>query len=173
MYHLIVRRRAAAVFTRLSKGEWSAVADDLAEDVRHVFPGDNPLGGERRRRADVVHWFERLERLFPGHAFRVHRVVSRGWPWNTWVAVQWSAELRPAVGKPYENHGAHWIQIRWGKVKSLHAYLDTQRIDEACRAMARAGVAEAKALPIGQGDGQALKLGATAGSVGSVAGVSE
>jgi hypothetical protein len=35
-----------------------------------------------------------------------------------------------------------------GKVTYFHAYLDTQRIDRACREMAEAGVAEAAAGPI-------------------------
>jgi ketosteroid isomerase-like protein len=150
MYGMIVRRQSTETFARLSRGEWKRVTNSLADDVRHVFPGDSPLGGERRSRAEVIRWFERLDRLFPGHTFAVHRVVSRGWPWNTWVAVQWSVEMQPAAGEPYENHGSHWIQIRWGRVVAFHAYLDTQRIDEACRAMARKGVPEAVADPIGQ-----------------------
>ena len=149
MYHWIVRRRTVETFAQLSRGEWEAATAGLADDVWHVFPGRHPLGGERHTRAGVARWFERLDHLFPGHTFRVHRVASRGWPWDTWVAVQWSAELRPAVGEPYENHGSHWIRIRWGKVRSFHAYLDTQLIAEACEEMARAGVAEADAPPIG------------------------
>lgn len=148
MYHGIVRRRSAQMFTALSCGQWREVTAHLADDVRHTFPGRHALGGERRRRADVVRWFERLERLFPGHEFEVLHVVSRGWPWSTWVAVQWSATLRPAVGEPYLNHGTHWVQIRWGKVKSFHAYLDTQLIAAACEEMVAAGIAEAGAPPI-------------------------
>jgi ketosteroid isomerase-like protein len=149
MYRLIVQRQIVEMFGKLSRGEWQAVSAALAEDVWHVFPGEHPLGGERRSREAVRRWFERLGRLFPGHSFEVHRVASRGWPWSTWIAVQWSAELRPAVGEPYENHGAHWIHVRWGKVRSFHAYLDTQLIARACEEMARAGVAEAAAPQIG------------------------
>lgn len=128
--------------------DWGGSIDALAEDVHHVFPGNHPLGGERHSRDAVVRWFERLDRLFPGHEFTVHHVVSRGWPWDTWVAVQWSAKLRPRTGEPYTNHGAHWLRIRWGKVIGLHAYLDTQRVAEACEAMAQAGVVEAAEAPI-------------------------
>jgi ketosteroid isomerase-like protein len=148
VYRLIVRRRILETFERLSRGEWEAISSGLAEDVWHVFPGEHPLGGERHSREAVMRWFERLGRLFPGHSFQVERVISRGWPWSTWVAVQWSAELRPAVGRPYENHGAHWLHIRWGKLRSFHAYLDTQLIARACEEMAQAGVAEAAAPPI-------------------------
>ena len=148
MYHALVRRRAAEMFDRLSRGEWAPILDALTEDVHHVFPGDNPLGGERRTRAAVAEWFERLGRLFPGHDFEVRRIVSRGWPWSTWVAVEWVAELRPQRGEPYVNEGAHWIHLRWGKATSFHAYLDSERVSNACRAMADAGVQEAAATPI-------------------------
>jgi ketosteroid isomerase-like protein len=148
MYHAIVRRRAAAIFEDLSRGDWRKIVADLTEDVHHLFPGDHPLGGERRTRVAVLAWFERLGRLYPGHEFDVHRIVSRGWPWNTWVSIQWSARLRPQHGEPYTNHGAHWIRIRWGKATYFHAYLDTQLIARSCAAMAAAGIDEAAAPPI-------------------------
>lgn len=148
VYHAIVRRRTAGMFDRLSRGEWDAAVANFAEGVQHVFPGQHPLGGERHTREAVLRWFERLGRLYPGHEFEVHRVMSRGWPWSTWVAVEWTARLRPQQGEPYANHGAHWAHIEWGKVTSFHAYLDTQRIAEACRDMASKGVAEAAAPPI-------------------------
>jgi ketosteroid isomerase-like protein len=95
-----------------------------------------------------LRWFERLGRIYPGHEFEVERVVSRGWPWHTWVSVQWSAQLRPVLGEPYVNHGSHWLRIRWGKATYFHAYLDTQLIAESCARMASAGIEEAQAAPI-------------------------
>jgi ketosteroid isomerase-like protein len=148
VYHAIVRRRAAAIFEWLGRSEWPKIVAQLTNDVHHVFPGDHPLGGERHTREAALRWFERLGRLYPGHDFEVHRVMSRGWPWSTWVSIQWSAHLRPQRGEPYMNHGAHWIHIRWGKVTSLHAYLDTQRIGRSCAEMAAAGIEEAAATPI-------------------------
>jgi ketosteroid isomerase-like protein len=148
MYHVIVRRRVTGVFRALSAGDWQEAVGDLAGNVHHVFPGAHPLGGERRSRTAVVLWFERLGRLFPGHDFTIHRVMSRGWPWSTWVAVQWTARLSPKEGASYLNDGAHWLHIRWGKVTHFHAYLDTQLVAEACRLMALAGIEEASADPI-------------------------
>lgn len=95
-----------------------------------------------------MRWFDRLGRLYPGHRFVVHRVNSNGWPWSTWVSVEWTAHLTPQAGPSYTNDGAHWIHIRWGKATSFHAYLDTQLIERSCRAMAAAGVEEAAAAPI-------------------------
>ncbi len=107
-----------------------------------------PWGGERSSRGAVALWFERLVRLFPGHDSIVHRVASQGWPWETWVTLQWTARLRPQGGGTYTNEGTHWICIRWGKVTYFHAYLDTERVSAACRQMAANGIAEAAAPPI-------------------------
>lgn len=148
MRQLIVRRRIAAVFESLSRGDWDSVVEGLAQDVHHIFPGDHPLGGERRTRAAVLLWFERLGHLYPGHDFEVHRIISSGWPWDMRIAVQWAAHLRPRIGEPYANEGAHWIRVRWGRVTYFHAYLDTQLIADACHRMAEAGVEEAAAPPI-------------------------
>ena len=148
MYRALVARRTREAFAALSRGEWQPLVKDMRDDVHHVFPGDHPLGGERRSREAVARWFERLVRLFPGHEFTVHRVHVRGGPANTWVAAQWTAQMTPQRGQAYPNDGTHWINLRWGKVAGFHAYLDTQRIAEACRAMAAAGVEEAAAPPV-------------------------
>ena len=63
------------------------------------------------------------------------------------MVVEWRDFATLADGTPYVNDGAHAIQIRWGKVV-LHAYLDTQIIVDAMRAMVAAGVAEAAAPKI-------------------------
>ena len=137
------------MFDDVSRGDWDAALRRTAEDVEHVFPGDHALGGTRRSREAVRRWFERLERLFPGHEFTVHAVAARGLPHDTHVALQWTARLRPADGsEAYENQGAHWLRLRWGRVTHVHAYLDTQRVAAACDRMAASGLLEAQAAPI-------------------------
>jgi ketosteroid isomerase-like protein len=148
MYHAIVRRRAAANFQKLGRGEWRETTASIADDVTHTFPGDHPLGGTRASRAAMERWFERLFRLFPEIHFEVKRVVARGWPWDTSVAVEWADRGTAADGEAYENEGAHWIRLRWGKAVYIHAYLDTQRVADACDRMAAAGIDEAAAAPI-------------------------
>ena len=148
MYHSIVRRRVRAVFECLNRGDWLSVLEDVAEDVHHVFPGDHALGGERHSREAVARWFGRLFRLFPNPDFDVLRVASRGWPWNTWVAVEWIDRVTPREGSPYVNEGTHWIGVHWGKVTAIHAYLDSQRVADACRYMSVNGIEEAGAEPI-------------------------
>ena len=148
MYHSIVRSRIRAGFEHLNRGDWLRVLEDVAEDVHHVFPGDHALGGERHSREAVARWFGRLFRLFPNPDFDVLHVASRGWPWNTWVAVEWIDRVTPCVGNPYVNEGTHWIGVHWGKVIVIHAYLDSQRVADACRHMSAHGIEEAAAEPI-------------------------
>lgn len=148
MYHAIVRRQGRKVFENLSRGDWRATTGDLSDDVHHIFPGDHPLGGERHSREALERWFERLFRLYPRIEFEVHNIVAKGWPWDTWMCVQWTDRGETASGEPYVNHGAHWIRLRWGKGTYVHAYLDTAVVEESCRRMAAAGIEEAAAPPI-------------------------
>jgi ketosteroid isomerase-like protein len=148
MYHAIVRRKAAGIFDHLGRGEWRETTADIADDVTHVFPGDHAVGGVRHSREAMERWFERLYRLYPELQFEVKRVTAKGWPWNTWIAIEWRDWGTAADGEPYENEGAHWIHLRWGKATYVHAYADTQVIAESCRRMAAAGIEEAAAAPI-------------------------
>ncbi len=75
-------------------------------------------------------------------------VAVRGWPWDTAVAVEWTDRGRGADGTPYENEGAHWIRLRWGKATKVHAFLDTEKVTSLLAAVAAAGVEEAGAAPI-------------------------
>jgi len=148
MYHAIVRRQARRTFSALSAGDYEAGLRAVAPDVHHVFAGDHAIGGERHSRDAMRRWFERLFRLFPKLEFEVREVVSRGWPWNTVVAVEWRDRVTPAVGEPYAAEGTHVIRIRWGRATYIHAYVDSQLVADACRRMAQQGIEEAAAAPI-------------------------
>jgi hypothetical protein len=72
---------------------------------------------------------------------KLHSIAASGWPWDTTVVVEWTDRDTPADGKDYVNSGVHVIQMRWGKVVSIHAYLDTQVLIDTL-------TEEAKAPPI-------------------------
>lgn len=148
IYRAVVKRRARRIFADLSSGQWQATTVGLADDVHHVFPGDNALGGERHSREAMERWFERLYRLIPEISFEVHDVAVRGWPWDTAVAVEWSDSGRGADGSAYANEGAHWIRLRWGRAISVHAHLDTEKVTRLLSTMAAAGIDEAAAPPV-------------------------
>lgn len=140
----LVRRQ----FDRVGRGEHAAVVAGLADDVHHVFAGEHALGGERHDKTAVALWFARLGRLCPELRFEVHEAFSSGPPWDLRIVAEWTAQVRPAAGDPYVNHGAHVIRIRRGKVVALHAYEDSQVVARACEQMRAAGIEEAGAPPI-------------------------
>jgi hypothetical protein len=69
-------------------------------------------------------------------------------PRPTAVSIEWTDRGRAADGSPYDNHGAHWIRLRWGKGVEVHSYLDTARLDAILVRLAAAGFEEASAPPI-------------------------
>ena len=148
MYKTIARRRTRGIFEALGRHEHQALLKDLGAEVRHVFPGDHALGGERHSPEAMGRWFQRLYRLFPELDFEVKRISVSGPPWDLWIAVEWVDRGKAADGVPYENEGAHWLRIQRGKGTYVHAYLDTENVSDACRRMAAAGIEEAAAPPI-------------------------
>lgn len=145
MYHAIVRRNVAQLFEALNRQDIDYVVAGLARRFEHIFPGDHTLGGVRHTRPAIKIWFERLFRVLPRLQFNIKHMAVSGWPWATTVVVEWRDVATLADGTPYVNDGAHAIQLRWGKVVVLHAYLDTQIMIDAMRTMAKAGVKEAMA----------------------------
>ena len=75
-------------------------------------------------------------------------MLVRGWPWRTVAIVEWVDRARPADGVPYVNEGTHVLRLSWGRVVGIHAYLDTQKVEEVCERLAEAGIEEAAAPPI-------------------------
>ena len=148
IYRAIVARQVRAAFETVGSGDYEKALAGVADDVTHTFEGDHPLGGTRHSREGMRRWFQRLYSLFPELDFDIHEVAVKGPPWNTVVFVQWSDTARPRDGTPYVNDGVHAIRVRWGKVVEIHAYLDTQKVRDACDRMAGAGIAEATTEPI-------------------------
>ena len=145
MYHALVRRKIERIFSELSLGKYDFALAGVAPYLEHSFAGDHPLGGVRHTAAALRLWFERLYRLFPMLRFSVKHMAVSGWPWDTTVVVEWHDKATLATGAPYDNDGVHVVRLRWGRLVSLHAYLDTAVVAEACRGMANDGVEEARA----------------------------
>jgi len=148
MYHTVVKRRVASVFAHLSKGDYEYALSGVGTTIEHRFSGDHCLGGTRTSSEAMRRWFERLFRLFPNLRFEMHSIAASGGPWDTTAVVEWTDRATPADGKDYVNSGVHVIRMRWGKVVSIHAYLDTQVLIDALDRMAANGIEEAKAFPI-------------------------
>lgn len=145
MYHAIVRSNVRKLFDALGRQDVNYVVGGMARRFEHIFPGNHTLGGVRHTKPSIRAWFERLFRVLPGIKFSIKHMAVSGAPWNTTVVVEWRDTATLADGTPYVNDGAHAIQLRWGKVVVLHAYLDTALMEDAMRTMTKAGVAEAAA----------------------------
>lgn len=148
MYHMVIKRIVQSVFENLSKGDYEATLKQLAPRLEHYFPGDHALGGTRHTPEAMRQWFKRLYEIFPNLEFEIKEIVVKGWPWNTVATVQWIDRAKPLDGKPYINEGVHVFHIRWGKGVGIHAYLDTQKVNEVCERLKQMGVAAASAAPI-------------------------
>lgn len=148
VYKAIVRNQVQKVFGGLNKGDYQPALDGMAGSFDHYFAGDHCLGGKRNNRVSMEKWFERLFRLNRNLDFDLKHIAVAGWPWDTTVTVEWTDGAALANGKPYLNRGVHVVRMKWGKVTSLHAYLDTAVWIEACASMQVDGIEEAGAPPI-------------------------
>jgi ketosteroid isomerase-like protein len=106
-------------------------------------------GGSRHTAAGFRRRLERLYRLNRKLQFTIKHIAVSGTPWNTTATVEWRDTAILADGNAlYFNDGVHVIRMRWGKVTSIHAYLDTQKVAAAFEGMVKAGIAEAGASAI-------------------------
>ena len=149
MYHVIVRRQVRKIFEGLSRGDWESALGGVAERFEHIFPGDHALGGTRHTKPGLRAWFTRLFSVHPRLRFEIKHIASSGAPWDTTAIIEWRDYAVMADGDTsYVNDGVHVIRLRWGKIVSLHPYLDTQKYAAALRRLAGTGFAAAAAAPI-------------------------
>ena len=149
LYQEVVKRKALESFAQLSAGNYEHALQQMAPEFDHFFSGTHALGGRRHSPDTMRRWFERLYRINQTLRFEIQDISVSGAPWNTAIVIEWVDRARLADSNDaYVNQGVHFIRMRWGKVVSLHAYLDTQVWRDACERMARAGVSEAVAAPI-------------------------
>jgi ketosteroid isomerase-like protein len=148
MYRRFVERQVREAFRQLSEGDYETSVGQMPPELVHVFPGDHALGGIRRTPEGMRKWFGRLYQIFPDLSFEVKRVLVRGWPWDTTVAVEWVDRAIPPDGVAYVNEGTHLMRLQRGKLTYIHAHLDTQKVAEVCDRLAQRGMAEAAAPPI-------------------------
>ena len=148
MYHTIVKRIATKNFERVNQRDYAAILKDCVPDIHHRFGGHHALGGERHDRDALGRWFERLGRLGPSLKLAVGDVWVKGWPHNTTVIIRWVGSQTLPDGTPYENHGVHIVQMRWGKVVDIDANEDSQLVADSMKIFAAHGIPEALAEPI-------------------------
>lgn len=96
----------------------------------------------------TTQWYARLKRLLPGLRFDIDAIAVTGWPWRTIATVTWKDRFTLPDGSTGANQGVHEFELRWGRVHKLEVHCDTAKLENYCRHMAAAGIAEAAAAPI-------------------------
>lgn len=148
MFHAIARRRIAALFEAVGRGDAAPVLASFERHFTHSFLGRSALGGTRHSLAATRLWYERLYRLLPGIRFDIAAITLAGPPWNTLAVVEWRESNDGADGVKTENFGCHVARISWGKLASLAICPDTAGLQATLDRLAAAGFAEAHAPPI-------------------------
>lgn len=148
MYHWIVRRKIAETFGYLNQHDVDKVVGIFDPALTHSFAGESALGGVRKSSALARLWYQRLFRLFPTIAFKVHHVVIAGLPWDTRVAVRFQVEVNTPQEAPYHNEVAQFLRIRWGRITEMYLYEDTRKLEAFLERLGSRGNSEALASPI-------------------------
>ena len=148
-YHGVVRLILRRAFADISRGHGERAAAQFSGRAVFRFYGEHAMGGELRGRETIAAWFARLHHLFPDLRLTPLQIVVNGPPWNTTVATRFGVEASLRDGTPYRNEGMQYVRIAWGRILEDRLYEDTGALQEALRALAAAGVAEARAPALG------------------------
>lgn len=122
MYRWTVARILRSVYRKALAGEDSVMMMGTAPDVTFSFPGSSSFAASLMGRESLRAWLARFAALSPH--FEIRDIVVSGPPWNMTAAMR----FRDAIGADYENEGVEWLRIRWGRVRSLDVFLDTERV---------------------------------------------
>lgn len=127
MYVYAVRAMIRRAIARLNAGEIGPLLASFTADVQLRFPGQSSWGRDYNGRPEVEGFLRRFTDL--GLQYEIEDILVAGWPWNTRVAVRFTDEGRDADGSVfYRNGGVEYATVRWGKIRSLEVFLDTQKV---------------------------------------------
>jgi ketosteroid isomerase-like protein len=122
MYSFLAGKVMRRVYGDITRGKFGLVAALAAEDMTFLFPGDTSFGGTFHGKAELLAWLHRFASLHP--QIDVLDVAASGPPWNMRVVVRFD----DAIGDDYRNNVIEMLWIRWGKLRRLEVFLDTERI---------------------------------------------
>lgn len=151
MYHFIVKQRMKTILEHLNRGDFDFILGQFAPTAEHWFSGQHALSGLRRTSELRRAWYQRLGSVFPGIQFDVQKIVVSGWPWRTYVAVEWKDRVFDTRGAELvPNQGVFMLTLSWARAVEFHVYCDTQGIAENLNVIAGQGVAQATLPPISE-----------------------
>lgn len=146
-YKWIVKSKIIRGFKDLSNGDYAYVLSLMSNDVVYEFEGDHALGGTRVSKTGVEKWFKRLIKLLPGK-FELHGIYISGPIWNTKAVVEFTDTVTPQYGDTYQNNGVQVASLKFGKVKKVHTYVNTNKVISALNTLYKNGIIEANTTKI-------------------------
>jgi ketosteroid isomerase-like protein len=130
LLRILVRRN----FSNLERGEIDKALAIFSDNCRFTFPGRHSFAAIDFDKAQLRNWMVRLAALHP--KFAVREVYVNGPPWNQRIAFRLTDEIRAPDGFVYRNELVECARARWGKIRSLRVFLDTQAVAELDRHLA-------------------------------------
>lgn len=125
-------------YRHTNEGNVEAVLATMSDDVEFVFPGQSSWAGAYRGKAEVERFIRRV--VACGLKYEVHDVIVKGPPWDMTVVIVVTDEARDANGSVvYANRAVEYCKVRWGKIRHLEVYEDTQKSAAWDRVLVPAG----------------------------------
>jgi ketosteroid isomerase-like protein len=122
----LAERVSGWVMAALRRGDVRPALLLDAPDVVLTFPGENSFAGVFRGKSAHREWEKRFCRI--GFQIFPDEVVAVGPPWRTTVCVRGRDHCRSPEGELlYENRYVIWGHLRWGRMKDLEVYEDTEK----------------------------------------------
>jgi ketosteroid isomerase-like protein len=137
MIRRLVRALVRSSFSSIERGEIDGAMAPFAEDFRFTFPGRHSFAAQGMGKPEFRHWLNRLASLHP--KFQVGEVFVQGPPWDQRIVFRLSDEIRAPDGFLYRNELVEYARARWGRIKSLDVFLDTQAVAELDRHVGSGG----------------------------------
>lgn len=137
----LLRRLIRRNFSTIERGEIDRALAMFADDFRFTFPGDHSFAATDLDRAEFKEWLRRLAALHP--KFEVGEVFVSGPPWNQRIAFRLTDQIHTPDGFAYRNEIMECARARWGRIKSLRVFLDTQAVAGLDRHLAATGASGA------------------------------
>jgi len=116
------RRAVDRMYAAFLGGDSEGMLATLSDDVRFRFLGQVEAQGidEARR------FFAHAATLLTDVDFRLEHTIIDG----SHAAVTWTETARTKAGAPWQNHGVDVLEVRDGKIVSLHENNDARMVHE-------------------------------------------
>jgi uncharacterized protein len=118
-------RLVQSVYEAFGRGDMTALAERMADDIEWVNPGDpadDPNAGVFKGKEAVLGWFGGLASTLDFTTFEPREFIAQN---DKVVSLVYAEATARDTGRALVNHEAHVWTFRDGKIARLQIYLDT------------------------------------------------